>query len=64
MHLMQIEGKMRMSLIRVLAELGIELDQKVIGINAPSAMPPSAQADAEEEVLSEALPDLKARLDV
>lgn len=53
-----------MSLIRVLAELGIELDQKVIGINAPLAMPPIAQADAEEEALSEALTDLKARLDV
>lgn len=44
---------------QVLAELGIEMDQKMVGLNAPSAMP----ANAEEEALSDALPDLKARLD-
>jgi len=48
---------------QVLAELGIEMDQKMVGLNVPSAMPLDAQANAEEEALSDALPDLKARLD-
>ncbi len=52
---------------QVLAELGIEMDSKMAGLNAPSKMPPGKVAAAatteEEEALMDALPDLKARLD-
>ncbi|GAX28834.1 charged multivesicular body protein 2B [Fistulifera solaris] len=44
---------------QVLAELGVELDQQMVGLNAPAK---KLQAE-EEEVLDEVLPDLKARLD-
>lgn len=43
---------------QVLAELGIEMDQQMVGLSAPSQMP--AGAEVEEE---DAMPDLKARLD-
>ena len=43
---------------QVLAELGIEMDQQMVGLSAPSQMP----AGAEEEVL-DAMPGLEARLD-
>lgn len=43
---------------QVLAELGIELDQQLVGLSAPSSTP--ADAVAEEE---DVIPDLKARLD-
>lgn len=46
---------------QVLAELGIEMDQKFVGLSAPSKMP--AGATAEEDALADAMPDLKARLD-
>ena len=44
---------------QVLAELGVELDQQLVGLNAPAK---KLHAE-EEEVLDEVLPDLKARLD-
>lgn len=43
---------------QVLAELGIEMDQKMVGLSAPSQLPTGAEA---EEV--DAMPDLEARLD-
>lgn len=46
---------------QVLAELGIEMDQQMVGLSAPSQMP--AGAVAEEDALADAMPDLKARLD-
>mmetsp|Transcript_36105 Transcript_36105/g.43119 ORF Transcript_36105/g.43119 Transcript_36105/m.43119 type:complete len:226 (-) Transcript_36105:171-848(-) len=48
---------------QVLAELGIEMDQKLVGLSTPSSLPAGANANAEEEALADALPDLKARLD-
>ncbi|KAL7525866.1 hypothetical protein ACHAXR_003429 [Thalassiosira sp. AJA248-18] len=51
---------------QVLAELGVEMDSKMAGLDAPSKVPPSGQQVAtseEEEALMDALPDLRARLD-
>ena len=52
---------------QVLAELGIEVDQKMVGLEAPSKIEGSEEAVAatteEEEALMDALPDLRARLD-
>lgn len=50
---------------QVLAELGIEMDQKMVGLDAPSKVPPTKEGAAteEEEALMDALPDLRARLD-
>jgi len=50
---------------QVLAELGIELDQKMIGLNAPSTVPVRAGQQGVEEpedALLKTLPDLHARL--
>mmetsp|Transcript_3048 Transcript_3048/g.4289 ORF Transcript_3048/g.4289 Transcript_3048/m.4289 type:complete len:228 (-) Transcript_3048:80-763(-) len=50
---------------QVLAELGIEMDQKMVGLDAPS-LKPAAEPETtkeEEEALMGALPDLKSRLD-
>mmetsp|Transcript_40258 Transcript_40258/g.72527 ORF Transcript_40258/g.72527 Transcript_40258/m.72527 type:complete len:225 (-) Transcript_40258:358-1032(-) len=48
---------------QVLAELGVELGDKMVGLDAPSKVPPTGAATEEEEALMDALPDLKARLD-
>ncbi|KAL3783329.1 hypothetical protein HJC23_011093 [Cyclotella cryptica] len=50
---------------QVLAELGVELDQKMVGLNAPSRVPEGDEkmSAEEEEALMDALPDLRARLD-
>lgn len=52
---------------QVLAELGVELDSKMAGLDAPSKVPPTgekmATTNEEEEALMDALPDLRARLD-
>ncbi|KAL3942937.1 MAG: hypothetical protein SGBAC_002965 [Bacillariaceae sp.] len=45
---------------QVLAELGVEMDQKFVGLNAPSATPVGEEAISQEV---DALPDLKSRLD-
>lgn len=44
---------------QVLAELGVELDSQMVGLDAPQSKPAGAE---EEEVLDDLLPDLKARL--
>ena len=43
----------------VLAELGVELDSQMVGLNAPAG---KIADQAEQDVLDEVLPDLKARL--
>ena len=50
---------------QVLAELGVEMDAKMVGLSAPSARPAGEEAlsQAEQAALDDALPDLKARLD-
>jgi len=47
---------------QVLAELGVEMDAQMVGLDAPHQKL-SAQEQAEEDMLQEKLPDLKARLD-
>lgn len=49
---------------QVLAELGIEMDQKLVGLDAPQNLPEEEveTSKEEEEALMDALPDLKARL--
>jgi len=49
---------------QVLAELGVELDSKMVGLDAPKQKPVGEEMNAEEkEALYDALPDLRARLD-
>jgi hypothetical protein len=52
---------------QVLAELGVEMDQKMVGLDAPSRLPvkegEEVKMSEEEEALMDALPGLKARLD-
>ena len=51
---------------QVLAELGVEMDSKMVGLSAPSAKPQGEEAlltEEEQDALGDALPDLKARLD-
>jgi hypothetical protein len=47
---------------QVLAELGVELDSKMVGLNAPSKQPINEMSVEEQEALDSVLPDLKARL--
>lgn len=47
---------------QVLAELGVEMDSKMVGLSAPSKAPPTKDAAVQEEV-DDALPDLRSRLD-
>ena len=47
---------------QVLAELGVELDSKFGGLNAPMAKPQNDMSVEEQEALESVLPDLKARL--
>ncbi len=59
---------------QILAELGVELDTKMLGLDAPSKLPPATieknnnkeqdLTKEEEDALFDLLPDLKARLDV
>ena len=52
---------------QVLAELGIELDSQMVGLNAPHKLPPlkqgQQQISEEDQAVADLLPDLKARLD-
>lgn len=52
---------------QVLAELGVELDSQMVGLNAPNKIPPLKQGKQpisdEDQALADLLPDLKARLD-
>jgi len=45
---------------QVLAELGVELDNNMVGLNAPMNKP--TLAEEEQEALESVLPDLNARL--
>lgn len=50
---------------QVLAELGLELDGQMVGLDAPSKVPVTEEAEATKEevdALMETLPDLRARL--
>lgn len=49
---------------QVLAELGVELDSQLVGLNAPSRNPNKNEqlSTAEQDALDDILPDLKARL--
>lgn len=48
---------------QVLAELGLELDGQMVGLDAPSKVPLGEEANKEEvDALMETLPDLRARL--
>jgi charged multivesicular body protein 2B len=52
----------------VLAELGVELDSKMVGLDAPNKAPPKKVVEGEkiseeDAALMDALPDLRARLD-
>jgi charged multivesicular body protein 2A len=49
---------------QVLAELGVELDSQMVGLNAPSAklQPNNALSQEEQDALDDVLPDLRARL--
>merc|ERR1711937_829925 len=49
---------------QVLAELGVEMDSKMVGLNAPSnSLQAQEMANEEQEALDSLLPDLKSRLD-
>lgn len=51
---------------QVLAELGVEMDAKMVGLDAPTVKPiaenPNALSQEESDVLDSILPDLNARL--
>jgi charged multivesicular body protein 2B len=48
---------------QVLAELGVELDSKLVGLDAPMIKPQTEELSQEEaDALDSVLPDLKARL--
>lgn len=48
---------------QVLAELGVEMDSKMVGLNAPSKIVSENMSTEEQEALDAMLPDLKSRLD-
>ena len=70
-HLMKVMSKRRRNEVtnQVLAELGVELDSKMVGLDAPNKAPPKKEGEQEqgiseeEAALMDALPDLRARLD-
>jgi division protein CdvB (Snf7/Vps24/ESCRT-III family) len=47
---------------QVLAELGVELDSQLVGLDAPLSKPEGELTTEEQQALEDALPDLKARL--
>jgi division protein CdvB (Snf7/Vps24/ESCRT-III family) len=48
---------------QVLAELGVEMDSQMVGLNAPTMKPQGEEMSQEEaDALNDVLPDLKARL--
>lgn len=48
---------------QVLAELGVEMDSQMVGLNAPTMKPQGDEITQEEaDALNDVLPDLKARL--
>lgn len=58
----EIEEEADLLTSQVLAELGVELDSQLVGLNAPSKLPDNGLSTAEQDALDDALPDLKARL--
>lgn len=59
-----LDGEAEQVTNQVLAELGVEMDQKFVGLNAPASKP-QQQANLspeEEEALQDVLPDLQSRL--
>lgn len=46
---------------QVLAELGVEMDSQMVGLNAPTQK--LSSLSQEDQILEDVLPDLKARLD-
>jgi hypothetical protein len=62
-----VEEEADMVTNQVLAELGVEMDEKMVGLSAPSKLPAGKEGEVtlseEDEALMDALPDLRARLD-
>jgi len=61
-----VEEEADMVTNQVLAELGVELDSKMVGLDAPNKAPPKKEEkiiSEEDAALMDALPDLRARLD-
>jgi len=59
----EIEEEADQVTAQVLAELGVELDSQLVGLDAPSKKPAQGDMTAEEQAaLDDVLPDLKARL--
>mmetsp|Transcript_18841 Transcript_18841/g.46770 ORF Transcript_18841/g.46770 Transcript_18841/m.46770 type:complete len:224 (-) Transcript_18841:160-831(-) len=55
----EVEEEAELVTNQVLAELGVEMDSKMVGLNAPS----KTLAVEEQEALEDLLPDLRSRLD-
>eukprot|EP00522_Entomoneis_paludosa_P013644 CAMPEP_0172440366 /NCGR_PEP_ID=MMETSP1065-20121228/1002_1 /TAXON_ID=265537 /ORGANISM="Amphiprora paludosa, Strain CCMP125" /LENGTH=207 /DNA_ID=CAMNT_0013189157 /DNA_START=216 /DNA_END=839 /DNA_ORIENTATION=- len=47
---------------QVLAELGVEMDQQMVGLDAPKTKVGAEEVPAETDPIEDALPDLRARL--
>lgn len=62
----EIEEEAEALTSQVLAELGVEMDAQMVGLNAPNAKLSVGESEAltadEQAALDDALPDLKARL--
>ena len=59
----EVEEEADLLTSQVLAELGVELDSKLVGLDAPMIRPQTEDLSPEEaDALDSALPDLKARL--
>jgi charged multivesicular body protein 2B len=59
----EVEEEADLVTSQVLAELGVEMDSKLVGLDAPMVKPQTEDlAQEEADALDSALPDLKARL--
>lgn len=60
-----VEEEAELVTSQVLAELGVEMDSKMVGLSAPSnnLQPTQEMSNEEQEALDALLPDLKSRLD-
>merc|ERR1711937_722901 len=60
----EVEEEAEQVTSQVLAELGVEMDSKMVGLNAPSTNLQAEKLSTEEQdALDELLPDLRSRLD-
>merc|ERR1719327_2651514 len=61
----EVEEEAEQVTSQVLAELGVEMDSKMVGLNAPSTNLQAEQkiSTEEQEALDSLLPDLRSRLD-